>query len=89
MTAPDHTIKSFKNFLRERGHPYMPHFSCFLPAGDFVAGIEPHASKVNVDAWARRQNYGRGTRWGSLGNFGRRAGNRLLSRMRRAIATTA
>jgi hypothetical protein len=25
MTAPDHTIKLFENFLRERGHPYMFH----------------------------------------------------------------
>ena len=40
----------------------LPHFSCFLPVGDFVAGIEPHASKINMDAWARRQNHGRGTR---------------------------
>ena len=23
MTAPDHTITPLKNFLRERGHPYM------------------------------------------------------------------
>ena len=36
----------------------LPHFSCFLPVGDFVASIEPHASKINVDAWARRQNHG-------------------------------
>jgi len=28
MTAPDHTIKPLKNFLRERGHPYMRHFAC-------------------------------------------------------------
>ncbi len=67
----------------------LPHFSCFLPVGDFVAGIEPHASKINVDAWARRQNYGRGTRWRSLGNFGGRAGDRLLSRMRSTITTAA
>jgi hypothetical protein len=54
-----------------------------------VAGIEPYASKINVDAWARRQNYGRGTRGRSLGNFGRRVGDRLLSRMRSAITTAA
>jgi hypothetical protein len=67
----------------------LPHFSCFLPVGEFVAGIEPHASKINVDAWAGRENYGRGTRWRSLGNFGGRAGDRLLSRMRSAITTAA
>ena len=32
----------------------LPHFSCFLPVGDFVAAIEPYASKINVDAWVRR-----------------------------------
>ena len=67
----------------------LPHFSCFLLAGDFVVSIDPYASKINVDAWARRQNYGRGPRWRSLGNFGRRAGDRLLSRMRSAITTEA
>jgi len=65
----------------------LPHFSCFLPVGDFVARIEPHASKINMDAWARRQSYGRGARWRSLGNFGRRARDRHLSRMWCAITT--
>jgi len=23
MTAPDHTLKPFKNHLHQRGHPYM------------------------------------------------------------------
>jgi hypothetical protein len=32
----------------------LPHFSCFLPGGDFVAAIEPYASKINVDDWVRR-----------------------------------
>jgi hypothetical protein len=60
-----------------------------LPIGDFVAGIEPYASKINVDPWAGRQNYGHGTRRGSLGDFSRPTGDRSLSWMRSAITTAA
>jgi hypothetical protein len=35
MTAPDHTIKSFKNFLREQGHPYILNRPGFA-GGNFV-----------------------------------------------------
>ena len=67
----------------------LPHFSCCFLIGALTVGIGPHASKINMDAGTRRQNYGRGTRWRSLDNFCCRAGDRLLSWMRSAIATTA
>jgi hypothetical protein len=32
MTAPDHVVEPFKNFLRDRGHPYMSFQLCALSA---------------------------------------------------------
>ena len=47
MTAPDHTLKPFKNHLHQRGHPYMSQ------SGDgrispFPVGTDPTASGTGM-----------------------------------------
>jgi hypothetical protein len=47
MTAPDHTLKPFKNHLHQRGHPYM-HKSGDGKATPFHGHTYPTASVTGM-----------------------------------------
>ena len=47
MTAPDHTLKPFKNHLHQRGHPYM-HKSGDGRSSPFPGQIYPATSVMGV-----------------------------------------
>ena len=47
MTAPDHTLKRFKNHLHQRGHPYM-HKSGDGRASPFPGQTYPATSVTGV-----------------------------------------
>jgi hypothetical protein len=47
MTAPDHTLKPFKNHLHQRGHPYM-HKSAEGRSSPFLRQTYPATSVTGV-----------------------------------------
>jgi hypothetical protein len=47
MTAPDHTLKPFKNHLHQRGHPYMTK-SADGQTSPFPGRIHPTASVMGM-----------------------------------------